>query len=731
MFHMIARALLCVCIFTPLWSEDIDLPDGYCLENYYAEDFGIDPSQRELKTADQDNFIGSQADVNRAMATLESGPSAMVANCVNAISGDFFESQIDLVVPCAHPIVVQRTYCSSEKKWHFQHMPLLEVDLSNGGHHVRGAYRDDIGAVIAYYARLRSHHAGEIQNEGLKIPAIVFNRGLTNCGVGEITGRTNWRNSKIFFLRRGEDKYYLLRHGSHVDRIFERSKLYGKKHRKGAPCGKFQLMEEQHPNGNKLQYTYSNMDDSLIRVLSVNRLGKTLGTLNFKQSPLDATADWRFAGGKVHYEFDHKLKNLSHVEPLHGVETFYRYDFKDRIINKILPEGRFLTVTYRHDCVHKGKVHTLLAPVGVDRMPITTHAFSYHPGMTKVKDAAGNLTQYYYHKEKKRLNSIIRYQGDAVYSLDHFYWTSGKDAGNLKSRTFEAEDKLYFCRSLNYDAFGNITEEQLIGNLSGSCSQPVQVDASGHSIDNGCEVFVKMHVASQDGWNLPLEEDDGRKQISFKYYSKTNLLKQRLTCSGTAILKWEFFEYDPNGVMIKEVWDDGTGAEESDLTGVSERHLKVIIPRTTAPIGLPQIVEEHYWDNALKTYVLVKKTVNTHSEQGLLLKEEHFDSQEISAYTLHWEYDHLGNVIKQVDALGQTTCYGYDANGNKIYEQGPCKDMHKVFLYDFSNRLIKEEEVWTDGRLLAVSHRYNTLSQRVATIDIYGQETCYSNDKML
>jgi hypothetical protein len=129
MFHVTAWILGFVLAFTSLWTEEIDdLPDGYCLETYCAEDFGIDPSQRELKANDQDKFVGAQeADVNRAMATLESGPSAMVANCVHAISGDFFDSQIDLIVPSAHPIVVQRTYCSSEKKWQFQHLPLLEV----------------------------------------------------------------------------------------------------------------------------------------------------------------------------------------------------------------------------------------------------------------------------------------------------------------------------------------------------------------------------------------------------------------------------------------------------------------------------------------------------------------------------------------------------------------------------------------------------------------------------
>lgn len=67
MFHVIVRSLFCIFIFTSLGSEETDLLEGYFLESYCAEDFGIDPFNHELSTADQDNSASHEADINRAI----------------------------------------------------------------------------------------------------------------------------------------------------------------------------------------------------------------------------------------------------------------------------------------------------------------------------------------------------------------------------------------------------------------------------------------------------------------------------------------------------------------------------------------------------------------------------------------------------------------------------------------------------------------------------------------
>jgi YD repeat-containing protein len=253
------------------------------------------------------------------------------------------------------------------------------------------------------------------------------------------------------------------------------------------------------------------------------------------------------------------------------------------------------------------------------------------------------------------------------------------------------------------------------------------VDASGKP--SGGEVYIKHTSFSQNGWNLPMEENDGRKTRYYSYYPQTNRLLCRSIHTGQ-IVKREYFEYDDNGVVVKEIVDDGVNQSSHDLFGATQRYVKTIKPTTTHPIGLPEVIEESYWDFETKTYLLIKKTINRYTPQGWLAEQKHYGSDGKLAYTLKWEYDKLGNVLKHTDALGQVITCRYDQNGNKIFEQGPRTDCHKKFDYDHANRLIKETEVWADGTQLVTSHTYNPLNQLTDTVDIYGQATHYIYDEL-
>ncbi len=89
----------------------------------------------------------------------------------------------------------------------------------------------------------------------------------------------------------------------------------------------------------------------------------------------------------------------------------------------------------------------------------------------------------------------------------------------------------------------------------------------------------------------------------------------------------------------------------------------------------------------------------------------------------------MGNQILALDGLGQATTRQFDANSNLIYEQCPRKDFHKEFVYDFSNRLIREEVVLETGLRLVTSHKYDLVGNRIATVDYYGNETRYEFDE--
>lgn len=106
----------------------------------------------------------------------------------------------------------------------------------------------------------------------------------------------------------------------------------------------------------------------------------------------------------------------------------------------------------------------------------------------------------------------------------------------------------------------------------------------------------------------------------------------------------------------------------------------------------------------------------------------HFDSADIYLYTLYWDYNPMGKLIREVDALQRVSEWRYDPNGNCIYEQGPDLNFHKELTYDFANRLVRQDEIHSDGVRRSVSYRYNLLSQPIAIKDCNGNETLYDYD---
>ncbi len=54
------------------------------------------------------------ASATAPLANLEGEPSATVHGCVNALTGDFYEAQVDLVLPGSDPFILERFYCNSD-----------------------------------------------------------------------------------------------------------------------------------------------------------------------------------------------------------------------------------------------------------------------------------------------------------------------------------------------------------------------------------------------------------------------------------------------------------------------------------------------------------------------------------------------------------------------------------------------------------------------------------------
>lgn len=47
-------------------------------------------------------------------AEVEGDPSSIIAGCVNAVTGTYSESEVDIVIPGPEPLSLQRFYCSAD-----------------------------------------------------------------------------------------------------------------------------------------------------------------------------------------------------------------------------------------------------------------------------------------------------------------------------------------------------------------------------------------------------------------------------------------------------------------------------------------------------------------------------------------------------------------------------------------------------------------------------------------
>lgn len=687
-----------------------------------------------------------------SVSPFDSEPTGIVNGCVDAISGNYFEVQEDIVVAGAEPIVIQRIYSSANWNlsssrnslsagWSFNHEGALNVSDISITHFQCGGIRQR-------YSKIPTGHF-TLDDQQTKV-------GLTNCGFGQISGRSNLKNSN--FRRIHIDGYPRIEQvlGSGARRIYCPTSVHEEYEDAGI---RHLLVGDKTPHGNTLVY-HQDEEEKLVLIqamgaVEISRVEITYpekikkGSIIFLQASDGRHVNYHMTRGKSH----HDPVYIKRVERPEGPTQSYKYGdegVKGPLTRRNQPDGRFQEIGYysnenkweNEKTIHiesekdirLKRVWMLRAPVGTDSKPVVTHRFYYgrnkdFSGVTGVVDAAGRLTNYHYDRNS-RLTVVNKIHGSTIYSSDRLFWASNKsfNRGNLISRAFTGPDGYtFFARHFQYDLRGNILEERLLGNITGRNNAPVLVDNNGIPQSNGCEFFNVGYRYSDDGFNLLLEENNGRRQISYGYYPNTDLVEHRFVHAGR-ICQRHFYEYDGNAVLIKEIIDDGSSIDKNDLRDVTERHITYTSTHRNKPIGLSKTIKQKYLDLKSGNEVLLKRTVNTHSVEGGLLRQDFYDSNNQYISSLQWEYDSKGNVIREINALGETATRQYDANNNVIFEQGPRKDVHKEYTYDFSDRLIREDEVHATGMRLSITHRYNVLNERISSTDIFGNETQYTYD---
>lgn len=722
-----------------------------------------------------------------ALVDIENDSSCYFNGVVNVISGSYFESDTDLYIAGPEPLVLQRSYSSGTPTGPIHGWIHNYNSKAFGGKTpkdtVEAIITEPSGAQILYDKVL---NAPGSETTLLGFDPMLDGRGVTNTAGGEISGRTNIKNNTIEFLPGKERiKAHL---GSGGYRILSRPTWLPEDRR---PRGNYFVIDEYRPNGNHIHYQHDpHSNVNIIWAKARRQKPKSCHTKEKgkpgdkkKKRTSDILASIGFVrpddisdhpdifvsgsnGHRVAYHFhvmhakgqDHQVY-LSRVDRTDGPPISYTYRANDdwraqKLQSRRLPDERFLSLDYydqgRNDVAgtsvyiasgdhRQNRVKTLYAPVGTDTTPIVTGKFFYtlsndDSGYTDAYDALGVRTRYHY-DSGLRIGLIQHYGKDAdgqeiLLLNEGMTWGQGSNYGNMVAKWIDdGKGHVHHYSTYSYDAAGNVLVDSLYGNLTGENVQtPLHVN--GCLQPNGAECYQKRTTYSQDGYNLVTREEYlNGKVVRYRYEPGTDLVVAKFICAGNRILLREFTEYDDTAVATKKIIDDGSTDDVQNLNDVTERHITITTPRTSEPIGFPEEVQEKYVDLSTGEEKQLSRKTYTYSNEGYLLTETVYDADDVFCYTLEKAYNGLGNVIYEKDALGQEIRRTYDANGNKISEEGPRQGIVKGYTYDFMNRLIMEDV--TDGNdKLCEHHRYDYLGNKVGSTDFFGNETLFSYDAL-
>ena len=685
------------------------------------------------------------------LATIEGDPSAIVAGCVNVITGEFCDFQQDLVSVGTEPLILERSYSSSDSTigelgfgWHFNHEGFCYKDHPKNKFIWKGSF----GTELQY----------SLDDEKKILDVECLKNGLSNNATGVISAKTNFKNS--FFRKKDPEKHFYTLYKGDGSRLLFKEKS----------DATYFLLKEEKPNLTSLIYSYDRKG-CLQHLKLLNQRNDERLALNFtyfdkdsfKHNPLLQVVS--SDGQKATYSFKHLKKDvekllLTTVERPNGSKEVYEYEhghyhhkgtpnpiFYDRVSKKTIDDGNFISIDYykpgqyENVTIENGhawlnRVHALYSPISSDAQPIKSHTFQYNlpngsnkAGACGVYDAHKVKTDYHWDDEL-RLTHVMRYtNAGSPYSMDRLFWgqTGSTSHGNIVSRVFSAGENL-FCRCYFYDDRGNVLSEKIYGNLSGKNTQPLTIDSYGMPIENGCEKHEKFYLYDQSPMNLLSAEAEGNRTKKYAYIPNTDLVQMEFTVyNGQIVLRHRYF-YDEDCAVTIEIIDNGFSEDPDNYLGATKCKWRFITPHKGTPCGVPDEIRE-YWQNISTGEMhLEKRVVNTYTKEGWLASQHVFGTDNQYAYQLFWEYNARGQVTKEIDAVGNMILRYYDARGNLIIEHGPRGDYRKDFTYDLSNRLLTTKEIHSD-RTLVTENTYDFLGLKRTTVDPYGNGTSYSYDE--
>ena len=281
--------------------------------------------------------------------------------------------------------------------------------------------------------------------------------------------------------------------------------------------------------------------------------------------------------------------------------------------------------------------------------------FKYEHGTTEVLKTDGSRTVYHYRNKFRLIDQIEYFDTSGNRHLEVLYnWEEGI---RLKEKILkDGAGNQILSKRMEYDSRGNLIREALNDYL--------------HS---------KQSIA-----------------LTFSYYEESNLIQEEVGPNGVTIRYWYLPGTDL--VQLKEttalngdlLYREATTYDEDHLPiqvaledGVSERHIqcferdpqtgkvqKLVNLSTNIDLGIDQWFSTHSF---------------TYNEQGKVNSKTVTYPDE-SSYTLYFDYDTRGNLIRETTPSGRESTYKYDELGRKT-EEKKVGQPKQIYTYDKAGHL--------------------------------------------
>jgi len=714
------------------------------------------PSQNEIECKKQDehqeDFPKGFSNFDHFESTLsaECEPLATIADCVNVVTGSFFQIEKDLKGTTIDPLDFMRYYDSESEAESFlgygfgSGFPLWASDIEKGARHHYGLISERENFLLLYSDKEHS------LSNTCKVDPRILEKGYTNLCKAQISGKTNFINWKALFRsKKGSfhDSFeWFVQLGDGTQRIYSKQVKMDAvlRSRMNFPTKTAYLLEKEiKPNGNQriFQYQFIHGKPYLKNIQTRNRTDSaTLNQLSFEYRE-DNCIIRDDCGQSVVYEQKEALRSRATPFGLRTVQrnfltdaissqkksplVYAMRDFTWKLAEIKKPGNQFLKIKY----CSNGKIKSLVAPQDTTE-DVTLYQFIYHHGLTEVLDAIGQLTAYFFDDHKRISHIQYVNQEKRIIREDSFYWSSDQnETGWLKAKSIGVDDHIHYLKIYEYDekGYGNVTKETLYGNLTGNRSNSFKLYEK-EKMDKSSLTYAY----SNDGRNLLKEKSTSEGlTILYEYLENTNLCTKTLSRYKGKIQERIFQTYDENGELQIYIEDDGSSEDENNLEDVEFRKIKSIesIKEKGPSFGKPWKIYDSYLDKISGNVVLLKKTIFSYDSKGCERQREIIDSQGKQAITTK-EYDSFLHLKKETNALQQTIQYKYDNNGNKTYEKLLNSGKEIYYNFDFANRLKEKKEVHKNGQEFATTYQYNALNQLISETDSYGHQTTTQYDRL-